>query len=270
MELRRRSFATTAAAAPVRNRTLTAIILRQQDDFAMFGPAFLVLVLWPILLPPLAFWMWVQREHRRTWDPRPYMKYFLSGALICIPVVLAEILLSKYVTESKGSIIQMISYALFVAAIPEEGARAILLYYFVKRSRAAEPLWIVSCALALSMGQAAVENGLLALSNPDELKRMATLLIRGVVCIPTMGAYGLALGISTAWVVFARHPLREGILKGFLLATIGHAIYDSGVVLSNNLLRDPYSSYVAILVASIAIIAAFLPVRGRYIIMSRA
>jgi RsiW-degrading membrane proteinase PrsW (M82 family) len=221
--------------------------------------------LWPVVLPPLGFWLWLRWQTNEDLDPRPFLKFFVAGALACFPIALFERALFDRIGDVDRSIAGTVVESWFIAAIPEELARAGLLAYgIVKRRGFAEPAWIIGAAVALSMGQAALETAFLAYAHPEGPERIGIFLVRAILCVPTMGTYGIAMGVLAAWERCRGGDWRLGLAAGLGLAVLGHGIYDTSLFMVGRLLGEPAATYVSVLIAAIVVTIVFLPVKSRY------
>jgi RsiW-degrading membrane proteinase PrsW (M82 family) len=225
----------------------------------------LLLKCWPVVLPPLAFWIGVRRFSNEDFDPRPFAKFFVGGALLCLPVGLFEYYLERWIVTPNNILPEPLVKGLMIAAVPEEAARAALLGYWIGRAPAfVRPSWIISGAVALSMGQAAIESGLRALAHTNTFDRAEVLVLRAVLSVPTLGACGLAIGIATAWEHFIGKDWREGMLNGLALAIVGHAFYDCTLFALEKVASDQSASYIGVPVAAATFVIVVLPLKSRF------
>ncbi len=228
---------------------------------------FFLIRLAPILVPPLLFWVWIRRLGREDWDPRPFARFFLSGAIAILIWAIVGHYLGRWLGGEGTTPLAALRQGFLMAAIPEEIIRALLLLWWIRKQRGfATPTWIVSVAVALAMGQVALENLIYFYFNHrDAEERLETWLFRVVFCVPTMGFYGFTTGVMAAWGRLRRRNWTVCLAAGTVIAIVGHGLYDSALyIVANHAAWEPYAPYAAIPVAAIAMVICYVPIRRRY------
>ena len=119
------------------------------------------------LTPPIIVAAWFYKNDK---NPEPMLhtiKAILSGALVCLPVLLiAGLFLAPllFLTPMLGGILQNNSlvsgfiFAFFLAAIPEEFFKFVFLRRYINSEEADEPYDFIFYGAMISIGFAAIEN----------------------------------------------------------------------------------------------------------------
>jgi RsiW-degrading membrane proteinase PrsW (M82 family) len=221
----------------------------------------------PIFVPPLLFWVWIRRLCGEDWNPRPFLRFFFAGAILVLPLFFVEQYLSRQLGNDGDTATTALREGFLITALPEEVGRALLLAWWVVRRRGfARPRWIISVAVALAMGQVAVENlAHFYFTTHGAEERLEVWLMRVLFCVPTMGFYGLAMGVMAAWKLARQENWVSGLFEGAVIAAIGHGLYDSALIfITDNPEFGPYTIYAMVPITAAVMIVCYLPVRQYY------
>lgn len=119
--------------------------------------------------------------------------------------------------------------SIFLAAIPEEVGRFLLLFIICKNwSEVDEPFDCVVYAAAIWAGFSAVETSLYAINEASEGGDAIHLMgIRASLCTLGHVSYGVIVGAYTGIALFAQRGVWPWILRGLTIAIFLHALYDA-------------------------------------------
>ena len=150
------------------------------------------------------------------------IKCFIGGMLSLIPALIFgtgfEIFNSFY-----SPVITSFYKAFFVAAISEEIAKFIILYYIVWKSKEFDQHYDgIICAVFVSLGFALVENIMYVFESGMEVA-----ILRAVTAIPGHGFFGVAMGYFFALAKFSDRQFRvRNIFLCLFIPILLHGIYD--------------------------------------------
>ena len=195
------------------------------------------MILRPVILllaiaPALALLWYGIRKTRGTWKSEALWAAFSMGCLSALGVIAAEIGIEALLAGVFSSpVAKAASEALFVAAIPEELAKFLVLACIaLKHIDVRREQDTIVLALAVSLGFAAMENFFYVTGT----KNWASLaLLRAFTAIPGHGLNGLAMG---AMLTLARlSQLRNPWLYGgaLVLPITIHGVYDFFPILAD-------------------------------------
>jgi len=145
----------------------------------------------------------------------------LAGALIIIPILVFESLLSKLSPASP--IIAKAAYEGFiVASFTEEGFKLLAVLILIwKNSNFNEKFDGIVYAVFVSLGFAAIEN--LGYVLPGGLH---VGFLRAITAVPFHAIMGIIMGFYLGQAKFDRYFKSENIIKAFLLPFVFHGVYD--------------------------------------------
>lgn len=216
-------------------------------------------------LPPLLFWMWLRRALRDDFNPSPFQKFFIGGLVLAFPVGIGEYVLSKVIGPQGNVVAAGVVNGVLLAAIPEEISRALLLAYWVRRERGfAQPKWIIGGSIALAMGQVAIENISWIYFHTHDLGQQIQIFIaRTIFTVPTLGACGLVVGVTTAWSHAHGENWMRAMGSGVLLAIVAHGIYDTSLLIGDRTLHGTALGRLTMIVAIGVMLLSYIPVHAR-------
>jgi len=173
----------------------------------------------------LGLYIWKKDPH-----PEPFkwvFRAFLYGVGLCLPVAFLESYVSGLLfggaepTTLFGSTVQ----AFFVAAAPEEGAKLLALWLFLRRCpEFDEDFDCIVYAVFVSLGFATVENiGYVMMSGEGW---MTTAVMRALLAVPGHYAFAIMMGFYYAVYCFFDHS-KANAAKIFLIPFLAHGVYDA-------------------------------------------
>jgi RsiW-degrading membrane proteinase PrsW (M82 family) len=178
-----------------------------------------------VALAPIVFLAWfVYTRDRYEREPRRLIvKTFVLGAILVVPVIVAELLGSLFLPPSADPFALFLHFLLVVALV-EESSKYLAVRVSVYGSREFnEPMDGLVYGAIAGLGFAAPENLLYVLS------RGATLgIVRAVLSVPGHALWGSIIGYYLARQKFTG-ARRSGLL-GLSVAVILHTIFDYGLV----------------------------------------
>ena len=173
----------------------------------------------------LGLYIWKKDPH-----PEPFkwvFRAFLYGVGLCLPVAFLESYVSGLLfggaepTTLFGSTVQ----AFFVAAAPEEGAKLLALWLFLRRCpEFDEDFDCIVYAVFVSLGFATVENiGYVMMSGEGW---MTTAVMRALLAVPGHYAFAIMMGFYYAVYCFFDQS-KANAAKIFLIPFLAHGVYDA-------------------------------------------
>ena len=181
------------------------------------------------ILPPIAFLLYIL--HLDKIDPEPHgliLKTLLLGAAALIPAGMVEQLLIEIPVFSLGGLFGGIIKSFIVIAPIEEAVKLAVVLLFIWKNPAfnEENDGIVYVGSA-SIGFAVLENVMYVVQSG-----LSTGIMRAVTSVPLHTFTGVLMGYFVGIAKFAPTARLKNfnILKGFLIAYMIHAIYDSFVL----------------------------------------
>jgi RsiW-degrading membrane proteinase PrsW (M82 family) len=178
-----------------------------------------------VALAPIVFLAWfVYTRDKYEREPRKLIvKTFLLGAILVVPVIVAELLGSLFIPPSNDPV-GLFLHFLLVVALVEESSKYLAVRVSVYGSREFnEPMDGLVYGAIAGLGFAAPENLLYVL-----MRGAALGVIRGVLSVPGHALWGSMIGYYLARQKFTG-PGKSGLV-GLSAAVILHTIFDYGLV----------------------------------------
>jgi protease PrsW len=172
--------------------------------------------------------------HARDVYPEPAKMIWTTfglGIATVLPVVIVGLPIHWVVTSIEVPVVASGFEALFVAAIPEEFFKLLVLVFFSMRARDFdEPMDGIVYGVVASLGFATFENILYVLDGGTTVA-----ISRAFSAVPLHAFLGAIMGyyVGQAWKFADRR--KELILRGYLAAVILHAVYDFPLMTMNAL-----------------------------------
>jgi RsiW-degrading membrane proteinase PrsW (M82 family) len=177
------------------------------------------------IAPALALLCYGIKKARSTWKNEALWAAFFTGCLAALGIVAAEIgihALLKGVFSSP--ITNAASEALFVAAIPEETAKfLVLICIALKHADVRREQDTIVLALGVSLGFAALEN-LFYLAGEHDWASLA--LLRALTAVPGHGVNGLAMGAMVTLARLSKSWSACAYAAALAFPVTLHAVYD--------------------------------------------
>ncbi len=163
--------------------------------------------------------------HKRDVYPEPgrvLWATFGLGVLTVIPVIPIELVIASVVELVDNYALKGCLDAFFVAAIPEESFKLlVLLLYCYRHKEFDEPMDGVVYGVVASLGFATLENVLYVSSGG-----IGVAVMRALSSVPSHAAWGAVMGYFVGRAKYAHTGKVSMIIKGFVFAVILHGLYD--------------------------------------------
>lgn len=177
-------------------------------------------------IAPVVFLGWFVYVRDR-YEPEPrklILETFLLGALLIVPVVLIELLLSEVILESLADPFALFLYVLIGIALVEESSKFATIRLLPYRSPHLNELMdgIVYGAVA-GLGFATPENIMYVLSSG-----LLVAILRALLSVPGHALWGATIGYYLAAVKFGGR--RWLIVKGWGISILLHAVFDFAIL----------------------------------------
>lgn len=179
------------------------------------------------LLPAIILGAYIWRK-----DPHPepfawVWRAFCLGIAICIPVAFLENWVNGLIFGGAephtlfGSTVK----AFFVAAVPEEGAKLLVLWLLLRNNKHFDEHFDgIVYAVFVSLGFAAIENVGYVLMAGEAW--MSTAIVRALLAIPGHYAFAILMGYYYALYYFVDRSKRNAWFM-FLMPVLAHGVYDA-------------------------------------------
>ncbi len=186
----------------------------------------IAVVIGAALLP--AVWLLFYIYKRDKYQPEPVGEilraFFYGVCSVLIALPLADVL-SVYSLDSMP-ILENIRGAFFTAAIPEETAKFIMLWLFLRKNRYFdEKMDGIVYAACVALGFAAVENILYLFGNYDDWVSIG--VTRALFAVPGHFGDGVLMGYYYSLVRFSSVSLVKNRILLLAAPILAHGIYDS-------------------------------------------
>jgi protease PrsW len=183
------------------------------------------LIVLAAVAPSLLMLSYAIAKTRGSWRSEAMWHAFFVGALSALAAVGIEFVLAGIVKLGHSSLVaNAASTAIFVAAIPEEGIKFVVLILLAERHVEVRRLQdIIVLGVAVSLGFATVEN-FCYVAEPGKWQEVAA--VRAVAAVPAHGIDGLMMGalLAAARLHPDRNPMR--LIAALLVPIVSHAAYD--------------------------------------------
>jgi len=201
------------------------------DFFTTFAPkfvSFMYLMFIAAVLPALLLGLYIWRKDPQPEPLRWVLRAFLSGIVICFPVAFAENIISALLFPAGGptTLFGTTVEAFFVAAVPEEAAKLLVLWLFVLRKNPYfdEHFDGIVYAVFVSLGFAAIENVFYVMGSGEGWMSVAA--TRALLAVPGHYAFGILMGYYYSKYHFFNHS-RQTAAKILLVPVLAHGVYDA-------------------------------------------
>jgi RsiW-degrading membrane proteinase PrsW (M82 family)/GNAT superfamily N-acetyltransferase len=210
-----------------------------------------MLLLGLAVAPGLAICLYIFYRDKYNREPAPTLLIsFFWGMLCTVPAVVLEMAANDLTEETVTGII--ISSFFFVALIEEFCKFIPLRYYSFTRKSFDEPLDGIVHSVMIGMGFATLEN--IAYVLPAE-NGLQIGIMRMFTSVPAHATFGVIMGYYAGKAKFDFVNRKALLLKGILLATFFHGVYDSCLFLTK-VLPETISTLLLILGALASLVTA--------------
>ena len=191
------------------------------------------------ILPPVLIAYYVYQQDKFEREPKSLIvKSFLFGCISVVPILILELIFNENLFSS------LFVYMFCGVALVEEGMKYFFLKkYLFKNPEFNEPLDGIVYAVMVSLGFATVENIAYVIGAQEQGTFVAVL--RMFSAIPLHAACGVIMGYFVGMAKFNKENYNSLLLKGVLIATLVHAIYNYFLFLG----QGQIFSFVALFIA---------------------
>jgi len=180
------------------------------------------------VLPAFLLGLYIWRRDPQPEPVRWVLRAFFGGVIICFPVAFAESFISNILFPAGGptTLIGTTAEAFFVAALPEEAAKLLVLWLFVLRKNPYfdEHFDGVVYAAFVGLGFAAIENVFYVMGSGEGWVSVAA--ARAFLAVPGHYAFAILMGYYYSKYHFFDHS-RKTALKVLLVPVMAHGVYDA-------------------------------------------
>lgn len=180
------------------------------------------------VLPAVLLFLYIWRKDTH---PEPFgqmLKALFFGALIAIPVSFTEGVVQTFLFGPGGeasNLLEFIWDAFFVAAVPEEAFKLLVLWLFLRKNPYFDEHFDgIVYAVCVGLGFASVENISYLFSYADDWETVA--ISRALLSVPGHYAFAVLMGYYYSRYRFGGHSASD-IASMFCIPVIAHGIYDS-------------------------------------------
>ena len=155
------------------------------------------------------------------------LKFFFWGVGICIPIAIVELVVQKVLIGGAGptSLVGGIIMAFFVAAIPEEGGKLLILHNKLKKNPYFDEHFDgIVYAVCVGLGFATIENISYVFGEAENPGAVAA--VRAILSVPGHYAFAVLMGYYYSLYIFVDRS-EKNLLYAFLIPVIFHGIYDA-------------------------------------------
>ena len=185
------------------------------------------LMLLAAIVPAVVLGIFIWRKDPHPEPFRWVWRAFLLGVVICMPVATIEQYIHFFLfgNGEPVSLFGSTAMAFFVAALPEEGAKLLALWWFLKRCpEFDEDFDCIVYAVFISLGFATVENiGYVLMSGEGWV---STAVMRALLAVPGHYAFAIMMGFYYALYKFVE-PTKKNACKICLVPFVVHGVYDA-------------------------------------------
>lgn len=192
------------------------------------------------IVPPILIAYYIYQKDKFDREPKGLIvKSFLFGCLSVIPILFLETIFNENLFSS------LFIYMFCGVALVEEGMKYFFLKkYLFNRPEFNEPLDGIVYAVMVSLGFATVENISYVIGAQEQGTNVA--ILRMFSAIPLHASCGVIMGYFVGMAKFNKENYNSLLLKGVLIATLVHAIYNYFLFLGQGQILSFVALFVAI------------------------
>lgn len=187
----------------------------------------LLFVLAASLLPAILLLLYIWKKDPQKEPTSQLVKAVACGVAICIPVAILESGIEACLVGSVGvsSIIDTTVIAFFVAALPEEACKLLVLWLILRNNPYFDEHFDgIVYAVCVSLGFAAIENIFYVFGEGDGWMTVA--VTRALLAVPGHYAFAILMGYYYSLYHFVNHSRKMAVCV-LLVPVLAHGIYDS-------------------------------------------
>jgi len=187
----------------------------------------LLIVIGSALLPAILLWVYIWKKDPHPEPTRLLVKAVLWGVAIGLPVSMVEMGIQSMLFGVDGqptSLVGTTSMAFFVAALPEESFKLLVLWLLLRKNPYFDEHFDgIVYAVCVGLGFAALENVSYVLGNEEWLSIAVS---RALLAVPGHYAFAILMGYYYSIYHFVdRSPKIAACI--LLVPVVAHGIYDS-------------------------------------------
>ncbi len=172
--------------------------------------------------PIVALFVYVYRMDRNRESRATLAWTFVLGFLGIIPVFVLTLLLAPFAWTIRSVLAMTVFSAFFLAAIPEEAAKLLIIRWFCATRRAFdEPMDGLVYGATAALGFGVLEHIMFV-----SAQGWSVAPLRAFLCVPGHAALGAIIGYSIARRMFVPES-RARTWKGWAVAVLIHGLYDA-------------------------------------------
>lgn len=184
-------------------------------------------MLWAAVTPALLLFAYIWWRDPKKEPLSELLKALALGVSICIPVALIEYGIKTLLFGPNGEPVTLFGTtmeAFFVAALPEEGAKLLVLWLLLRKNKYFdEHIDGIVYAVCVGLGFALIENIMYVVTS-DNWAMVA--LMRSLLSVPGHYAFAIMMGYYFSLYHFVDHTPKNAFLMIFA-PFMAHGIYDS-------------------------------------------
>lgn len=187
------------------------------------------LILFAALLPVFLLLYYINKKDSASPEPKGEIVRALFYGVISLflsLIISTPLLLFCVFTEQPTTILGALSTAFFGAAIPEEVAKFVMLWLFLRNNKYFDERFdCIFYAVCVSMGFAAVENVAYLFINYNSWLSVG--IVRALYAVPGHFCYGVLMGYYYSLSRFPQAGFESKRALALLLPILAHGIYNS-------------------------------------------
>lgn len=180
------------------------------------------------LLPAILLGLFIWKKDPQPEPAKWIIRAILGGVIICFPVAFCESFVSGLLFNGgePTTLFGTTCEAFLVAALPEEGAKLLILWLLVLRNNPYfdEHFDGIVYAVFVSLGFAAIENIFYVVGSGDGWVSVAA--TRALLAVPGHYAFGILMGYYYSKYHFFDRS-KKAAAKVLLVPVLAHGVYDS-------------------------------------------
>lgn len=181
------------------------------------------------VLPVIVLLIYILRKDSIQPEPPKYLiKAFVFGLLSVLFSFAFSIPLSRLleINDNVATVTDSVITSFFSAAIPEELAKFILLYLFVRKNPYFDEKFDgIVYATCIGLGFACLENIMYLFSNIDTW--LQTGIMRALFAVPAHFFFAVLMGYYFALYKFSHKDKMKNFILALLMPILAHGIYDT-------------------------------------------
>ena len=186
----------------------------------------IILIILSALLPAFLLFLYIWKKDPQKEPTSWLLKAFLGGVAICLPVAVFEMLLDTglFGGSEPTNLIGSTFKAFFVAALPEEAAKLLVLWFLLRKNPYYDEHFDgIVYAVCVGLGFAAIENIFYVFGSEQWVSVAIT---RSLLAVPGHYAFAVLMGYFYSVHHFVNHSPKTAACI-LLVPVLAHGIYDS-------------------------------------------